>query len=307
MFRTLRLPFLGTALAVALASAGCVGSIGGDKGGRRPAGPGGSPARPGRPQWRRRSRRSRRSVRSRRPGGTAVRRPRARWNTCPLRRLTRTQYNNTVRDLLGVTGDAAAELRPGRGGGRLRRQLQGAAQGTADREVPAGRRGAGRQGDGQHGPPGPLRAAGQGRGRLPGRVPERLRQARLPPAADRRGEDPLQVAVRGGQDQPPGLRRRPSAWWCRTMLQSPHFLYRPELGDAAPGRPEGLPLTGVGDRLAPVLLHPEHHARRRAVRRRRGRPAAHGRAGVGSGAAPAGHAPGARDRHQLPRAVAGRG
>ena len=306
MFRTLRLPFLGTALAVALARRMCWLHRRGQgwAAAVRPApavaaarpvpaaaavprGPGGSsgPGAGG-------------------PGGPAASGP---VEHVPLRRLTRAQYNNTVRDLLGVTGDAAQSfgLDESEGGfaanskapvkelqiekyQQVAEELAGKAIANMARLAPCA-------------PPARPEAA------CLDEFLRRLRQARLPPPADRRGEDPLQVAVRGGQGQRPGLRRRASACWCRTMLQSPHFLYRPELGDA--GRPTGtgLPLTGweTASRLSYFLQNTmpddELFAAAEGDRLRTVG------AGVGAGPPPAGHAPGARDRHQLPRAVAGRG
>ena len=60
-----------------------------------------------------------------------------------------------------------------------------------------------------------------------------------------------------------------------TMLQSPNFLYRPELGDPARAGPRWAGAHPLRDGLAALVFPPEHHARPGAVRRRRGRPAGH--------------------------------
>ena len=58
----------------------------------------------------------------------------------------------------------------------------------------------------------------------------------------------------------------------QAMLQSPHFLYRTELGTAAAGATKVAAQRLGGRRQARALDH-QHHARRHAVRRRRRRAA----------------------------------
>ena len=110
------------------------------------------------------------------PARQAFRRP------CPAAAADPAQYNNTVRDLLGITGDVAAGfgLDEQEGGFAANskaplkelqiEKYQEVAEALAGKAV------------GQPGPPRPLRPAGQGRGRLPGRVP-RAASASAPTAA----------------------------------------------------------------------------------------------------------------------------
>jgi len=97
--------FAGTALLGCLALVGCSGEIGASGaggGGQQPGNPGGPPAGgipsiPG-------------VVTT--PGPTLCANPSAgpSVGVSPLRRLTRSQYNHTIRDLLGLPGDHAAKL-----------------------------------------------------------------------------------------------------------------------------------------------------------------------------------------------------
>ncbi|HEY0712041.1 MAG TPA: DUF1592 domain-containing protein [Polyangia bacterium] len=92
---------LGIVSAVCWALAGCTGEIGfqpGDEGQPPGPGPGGSPApNNGAPN-------------GQQPGAPSACSAQPSVGVSPLRRLTRTQYNHTVRDLLGLPGDHAAGL-----------------------------------------------------------------------------------------------------------------------------------------------------------------------------------------------------
>ena len=210
-----------------------------------------------------------------------------------LRRLTRAQYNNTVRDLLGID---RRRRRPGFG---LDEDEGGfAANAKAPlKELQIEK----------------YRAGGRGAG---GKAVANL--ARLAPCAPpaRPEADCLDEFLRGFGKR---AYRRPltaeeieryQALFAvgrdgRRLRQRPrpggeHDAAVAELplparaGRPAARRREGLPLTALRDRLAAVLLPAEHHARRRAVRRRRRRPAGHGRAGGRPGPPPAGQPAGAR-------------
>ena len=196
-----------------------------------------SPARPGH--------------RPRRPGAAAETPGRT-----PLRRLTRAQYNNTVRDLLGLSRRLRSTLRRRRRRGRLPVQPDLAGQRAAGRAVQPGGRGPGHQGGRRRpGQAGPLRPAPDRRGRpAPTQFVRQLRQARLPPPADPRGGGALQGGLPGG----PGATAPTSAAGVTlviaAMLQSPNFLYLPEIGDAS-GRREGRrPARPLRGGLAPVVL-----------------------------------------------------
>ncbi len=203
-----------------LALAGCTGSIGpvGEGGidpNRGTGGGGQEPARPGE----------------------------ARGDLAPttLRRLTRAQYNNTVRDLLGIGGDPAAGfgLDEDEGGFaanakapikelQLEKYREVAedlgAKAVADmaRLVPCAP---------------PARPEAECLGELLRDFGKRA--YRRPLTAEETEQYRTLFAVgREGGDFASGLSLVVS-----TMLQSPHFLYRPELGDLGRAGREGLPLT----------------------------------------------------------------
>jgi hypothetical protein len=160
----------------------------------------------------------------------------------PLRRLTRTQYNNTVRDLLGVTGDAAASfgLDEAEGGffanskaplkelqiekyEQVADELAGKAIANMARLAPCA-------------PPARPEAAcldeflngfGKRAYRRPLTDEEKTRYKAL-----------FAAGKTSGQDFPAAIGLLVS-----TMLQSPHFIYRPELGDPSRTDRAGLQLT----------------------------------------------------------------
>ena len=238
-----------TVFAVALVCAACSGSIDGDKGqppgttpGKMPGGaPGtggmtpGMPGTPGTPG----------------PSTPAGMFPAPPGHT-PLRRLTHSQYNNTIHDLLGITGDPAADFgvdeedsgfasndRAPLTDGQLEK-YQRAAEALADKAV--------------------------------ANIGTLLRCAPAAPEADcvdqfirgfgkraiRRPLTDAEVARyktlfatgRMGGDLSSGISLVVSA-----LLQSPFFLYRVELGDPASAGKDGLALTPyeVGTRLAYFL------------------------------------------------------
>jgi hypothetical protein len=199
--------------------AGCTGSIGssGDGDGTVSTGAGGSQS----------------------PGAVGQ----ARGDLAPttLRRLTRAQYNNTVRDLLGLTGDVAASfgLDEDEGGFAANakapvKELQLEKYREAAEELA-------------------VKALADLPRLAPCAPPARpeaecldeflrdfgKRAYRRPLAADELDRYRALFAVgREGSDFAGGLGLVVS-----TMLQSPNFLYRPELGDPARGGKEGLPLS----------------------------------------------------------------
>jgi hypothetical protein len=242
MFRALRLPLVGAALMAAL-SAGCVGSIGHDRGkgsgGPGPAGPGG-PSSPGGgggglpggggpagggPSG---------------GGGSVASGP---VEHVPLRRLTRTQYANTVRDLLGVTGDSTRDfgLDEAEGGffsnsrapvkelqiekyQQAADELAGKAIANMARLAPCAP---------------PAKSEAVCLDEFLGGFGKRAYRRPLTAEEKDRYKALFMVGKSSGQDFAGALGLLVS-----TMLQSPHFLYRPELGDAARATRDGLPLTG---------------------------------------------------------------
>ena len=205
-------------VGVALCGLGCSGSIG-DGGGFGPGGPS-DPWRP-RARWPR-SRRLR-------PSGGRTRAPCRRTRTpspgtAPLRRLTRLEYENTVRDLLGSDRRAQGQHRgvqrrsgvgrlrlPARRLGHRRPRRPRAAcwppRSCRPRPLQAGRP--------RCCPARRCRPARAGAGRLRRQVHRRLRAPRLPPPADRRrGRRTCAALYRAqrapdaGADLPAGHRQR---------------------------------------------------------------------------------------------------
>jgi hypothetical protein len=239
---------------LALLSLGCSGNIdGGNSGpGGTPTGPGGTPTGPGgtstgpggTPTG---------------PGGTAtgpggMGSPSAMYPAppghTPLRRLTRSQYNNTIRDLLGIVGDTAGDFgvdeedagfasndRAPLTDGQLEK-YQNAAEALADKAVA-------NLGNLMKCAPGAaeadcvdqfIRSFGK-------------RAVRRPLTDAEIGRyRALFTTGRTGGDLSSGIALVLSA-----ILQSPYFLYRVELGEpgAAPGK-DGVPLSQyeIGTRLA---------------------------------------------------------
>ena len=171
----------------------------------------------------------------------------------PLRRLTRTQYNNTIQDLLGIVGDAAAEFGvdeeeggfASNGRAPLKElqleKYQQVAEGLADKAVanlgnllkcePAAQEAACVESF--------IRSFGKRAYRRP-----------LTPQEVTRYQS-LFTSGRMGGDVASGVSLVVAA-----MLQSPYFLYRIELGDPAAGK-DGLTLTPfeVGTRLSYFLTN----------------------------------------------------
>jgi hypothetical protein len=236
MFRALRFAVRGLALAAALAAAGCVGAIPGAGEGGKPGAGGSSGSGPGP---------SGPGTGATGPGGTgggagpAAAGP---LEHVPLRRLTRSQYNNTIRDLLGITGDVAQgfALDEQEGGFDANsraplKELQIERYQTVAEELAT-------------------RAIANMARLAPCAPPARAEAVCLAEFLDRFGKRayrrPLTgeekarytalfaVGKSGPADFAGGLGLVVS-----TMLQSPHFLYRPELGDPSRVAREGLPLT----------------------------------------------------------------
>ncbi len=242
MFRTLRSPATRLpALAFLVGLSGCVGSIGSGSGDPSVPAPGGSPnnpanpgtgspgvSNPGGPAG---------------PGGPVAGSPQQGVpDHVPLRRLTRSQYNNTIRDLLGLGGDPAAAfgIDEQEGGFNANskaplKELQiERYQQTAD-EL-AGKAVANLARIAPCAPPAKQNAAcideflgtfGKRAYRRPLTTEEQASYKAL-----------FQVAKNGGADFPTSLNLL-----IATMLQSPHFIYRPELGDGSRGGSNGVPLT----------------------------------------------------------------
>ena len=185
-------------IAAAAALAGCTGAVEGQRPGNEPGPAGGSGGRPP-------------GQMSTPPGtnpipgtpgappttpGAAAEKP----GRTPLRRLTRIQYNNTVRDLLGVSGDSAAAFAGDEDAGGFKsnlispvsepqvEQYHRAAEDLATKAVAGGLA--------RLSPCTPPPDRG---GHLRRSVREGVRQAGVPPAADPGGGGALQGGVR-----PPG-------------------------------------------------------------------------------------------------------
>ena len=187
----------------------------------------------------------------------------------PARRLTRDQFNNTVRDLLGATGTPADALGARREDRPVQQQRDRARRRHAGAAAPGDGGVAGRRRQGAHGADLAVRSEQRHRHQhhLRDALRDRVRQARLPPPA-RRLRDPAYVALytlgKQGDGAANGFRLVVEA-----MLQSPFFLYHHDVGAT------GTPQAGtVGDHalragVAAVVLPLEHDARRHAVRARR--------------------------------------
>ena len=194
-------------------------------------------------------------------------------------RLSHRQWENTVVDLFkgtapaGMSRDFLSEpIRSSfNNNGSVLDVSTALWQDYQDAAVEAGHGRPGRQG------PRPLpEQRGQGRQDLH----PQLRLARLPAAADRRRGVAVRGAVRQGCRQLVGGTDAFAdgvELVVEAMLQSPHFLYRTELGTTGGQRP-GEPVA-VRDRLAAVVRPGQLDARRDAVRRRQREQAEPGRGG----------------------------
>ena len=179
-----------------------------------------------------------------------------------LRRLNRVEYENTVRDLLGVDVDLKDLLPRGHVGERLRQQRRGAARLLLpDGAVP----GSGRQGPGRGHRQRAAAAADQEALRHQGREVRQTDRQRLPPPGRRRGD--LQLV---GLGQHPGHavalpHPRPR------QVPLPHLRLRLSNRQAGHLSRDGRHPDG-GDRAAPrrLLRRPARQADRGRVRRASG-------------------------------------
>ena len=220
----------------------------------------------------------------------------------PLRRLTRIQYNNTVRDLLGLTGDFGSAFAGDEDAGGFKSNLISP---VSEPQVEQYNKVAEELG---------TKAVAGGLNKISPCTPPQtaegtcadqfvkafgkraFRRPLLPEEVER--YKAVYEAGRNGADFGAGV-----ALVIAAMLQSPNFLYLPELGQGG-ARQRGR-AGAVRARLAPVLLPDRQHARRRAVRRRRRRPAEDPGPGGRADPPPAGQHPGARGHRRLLPAVAG--
>ena len=195
-----------------------------------------------------------------------------------LRRLTLLEYQNTIRDLLGVDADRRGPARLLRRPGARRRVRQRGGHRHLDRLAPVPRRvdQGGRRGDRRPRPSCCRRAA---RPRRPDaelgcieQVRRGVRAARLPPAAepdrDRAGWSACSSKLRGAEVGATFQQAVHDV--VLAFLQSPEFLYRWELDGAADQGRRPHQVRALRDRLAAVLLPVGLDARRRAVRRGQG-------------------------------------
>src|SRR5579859_3882230 len=163
----------------------------------------------------------------------------------PLRRLTRVQYDNSIRDLLGVTGDFAQGFDPDEVPAGFASNLTATVSASQLGQYQQAAESAAAQA-----------VAGAGLARLAPCAPPNgaaaacatpflntfgKRAFRRPLTADEtsRYEAVFQASSGGGADFTAGIQ-----WTIAAMLQSPFFLYLPELGDpTAPSAQSGVPLT----------------------------------------------------------------
>jgi len=250
MFRTLRAALgSGAAMVLVLGIGGCVGSVGSPDSKAEPGGAGAqAPGQGGSGQG------------STGQGGGGQD-PSTGPGTSmpehvPLRRLTRTQYNNTIRDLLGIEGDHAAVFGlDEREGGfdanskapvkelvlekyrEVAKDLASKAVATLDRIAPCAS---------------PASADAGCVDAFLATLGRRAYRRPLTSEESDRYKQLYQLAKDSGADYAGGIELLLS-----TMLQSPHFLYRPELGDESRAGAEGVPLTAyeTASRLSYLFLN----------------------------------------------------
>jgi hypothetical protein len=223
-----------------IATGGCNGSVGESAGpGGRPPGP---PADPGLPPT---------------PGTPAI--PGANVpeipGATPLRRLTRAQYNNTVRDLLGLSGEFGATFAGDDDAGGFRsnvvspvsepqvEQYYRTAEDLATRAVAGGLA--------KLAPCPPPRPEPACADEFVRNFGKRAFRRPLTPEEVDRYQQVYQAGRGASGDLASGVTLVIAA-----MLQSPNFLYLPEIGDSAAKEKDGVPLDGyeVASRLSYFLL-----------------------------------------------------
>ena len=218
----------------------------------------------------------------------------------PLRRLTKFEYANTVRNLLGVDTTPRQRSARRRGHGRLQQQ-RGRADGVvaARGEVRAGVGGAGEVGGEE-----PVDADGRcntttkTRGRLRAGFREHLRAARVP-AAGRPTEDRQILMAAYSAGRTGGSYAEGIEVMIRAALQSAHFLYRLETTAPASATAQLVPLCAVRAGVAAVVPDLGGGPGRRAAGRRRARRAGRQDGRGDEGARDARRSEGAGGDHRL--------
>jgi hypothetical protein len=177
----------------------------------------------------------------------------------PLRRLTRVQYNNSLHDLLGVSGDFAQGFDPDEVPAGFASNLTATASAAQlDQYQQAAEQAAARA------------IAGGGLARLVPCAPPNgtaaacvdqfvstfgRRAFRRPLATDEVDRYKAVYAAGSGGGATPNFAAG-IQWVITAMLQSPYFLYLPELGDSTAAGPSAVPLTPyeVATRLSYFLI-----------------------------------------------------